>query len=226
MTERQATRAVFVALLLALFTEGRAWAEEDAQDTRIAIQRRRFNMAHELRLSLGSMPVDAFQKGWTGSLSYTQHFNNYFAWEVVQVTAAALVSTNLRDNLIDTFAVPEEDFAAPRFMATTGLELTPIYGKQAFLNDDVVYQALIVGAYGGVIFGDRGGIGDTLGDFRPSIGGGIGYRLYTSDLLSFRADIRDFLSFRRAIQTNETLRLENVLFITLSVSFNLWRDDA
>lgn len=215
-----------MVLLLALGSEGRAWADEDAQDTKIAIQRRRFNMAHELRLSLGSMPVDAFQKGWTGSLAYTQHFNNYLAWEVVQATAALLVSTNLRDNLIDTFAVPEEDFAAPRFMFTTGLELTPIYGKQAYLNDDVIYQALMLGAYAGVIFGDRLNLADTLGDFRPSVGFGLGYRLYTSDLLSFRVDLRDFFSFRRAIQANETLRLENVLFITLSISFNLWRDDA
>lgn len=199
---------------------------DPVDDVKVAVQSRKFQLAHEFRLSLGSMPADPFQKGWTGSFAYTIHWTEYFAWEVFQVTGAFLTSTSLRDELIDTFAIPEEDFAAPRFIATTGVELSPIYGKQAFLNDVVIHQAILVGLYGGMIFGDRQQIGDTLSDFRPAVGIGAGYRFHWTKVTSFRVDIRDFLSFRRAIQNNETVNFDNDILVTVSIGFNLWRDDA
>ncbi len=172
------------------------------------------------------MPLNAFQKGWTLSLSYTYHFNDFVAWEVVQLTGAALTSTNLRDSLIDQFAVPPEDFSAPRLMLTSGVEVAPLYGKQALMNDTIVHHSLLGGVYAGLIFGDRASFGDTLSDVRPAVGLGLGYRMYTSKLLSVRLDIRDFLSFRRPIRDNESFEVENVLVLSLSLGFNLWRDDA
>ncbi len=197
-----------------------------ATEPAIAIQRPKFLMAHELGLSAGSMPLDAFQKGWSLGLSYSIHFDEYITWEVLDVRIAALVSTNLRDSLIDTFAIPPEDFNAPRLMATTGLEVSPIYGKQVFLNDTVVHQAVYLGAHAGVIFGDRETFGDTLADLRPAVGLGIGYRVFLSKSFSLRFDFRDFLSFRRAIKSNETADIDNVMLISGSISLNFWRDDA
>lgn len=202
-----------------------ARAQEGDEDDRVAIQRRKYQMAHELRLSIGTMPVDPFQKGWSGSLSYSVHFGD-FAWEVFQVTGAYLTSTDLRDDLIDTFAIPPEDFAAPRFMATTGFEITPFYGKQAVFNDTVVHQAFLIGLYGGVVFGDRETLPKTFEDLRPIAGLGLGWRIFTSKATSLRIDARDFASFRRAIRQTEKFEVENVLLITLSISFNIWRDDA
>lgn len=218
---------MFGVVLVAATSLGSVHAHAaEEPDDRVAIQRRKFLMAHELRLSLGSMPLDAFQKGWTASLSYTMHLNEYVAWEVAHATVALLSSTNLRDTLIATFAVPPEDFAAPRFMLTSGLELTPFYGKQAFLNDEITHQGLFMGAYGGVMFGDRESFGDTLGDLRPAAGLGIGYRMFLSKLVSVRFDARGFGALRRAVRTNEQVELEAVLFLSLSGSLNLWRDDA
>src|SRR5687768_15470856 len=87
-----------------------ATAEEPERQ---AIQRKKYVMAHELRLSLGAMPVDPFEKGWSASLAYTVHFD-YVAWEIFQLTGALLTSTDLKNDLIDTFAIPPEDFRAPR----------------------------------------------------------------------------------------------------------------
>lgn len=202
-----------------------ARAEEGDEEDRVAIQRRKYQMAHELRLSVGTMPVDPFQKGWSGSLSYAVHFGD-IAWEVFQVTGAYLTSTDLRDDLIDTFAIPPEDFAAPRFMATTGLEVTPFYGKQAVFNDAVVHQSFLVGLYGGVVFGDRETLGKTFADVRPVAGLGLGWRIFATKTTSVRLDARDFVSFRRAIRQNEKFDVENVLLVTLSISFNMGRDDA
>jgi outer membrane beta-barrel protein len=203
---------------------GSAFAEPEPE--RVAIQERKFRLFHEVRGGVGTMPLDAFQKGWTFSLSYTYHFNNYLSWEVAQFTGAYLTSTNLRDSLIDQFAVPPEDFSAPRLMATTGLEFSPFYGKQAILNDGILHHSLLGGIYTGLVFGDRGALGDTLTDVRPAIGLGLGYRLYSSKLISMRLDVRDFVTFRRPIRDDESFEAENVLIMSVSLGFNLWRDDA
>ncbi len=203
-----------------------ATAQDDGSPERQAIQRRKYDMNHEIRLAVGSLPLDAYQKGWSVSLGYTTHLSEYLSWEIIQVTGALLTSTDLRDELINFFAIPEEDFAAPRFLVTTGLELAPLYGKQTFLNGEVGHQQLLIGAYAGVAFGDRGDFAATLEDFRPIIGLGLGYRVFVSRQLSMRLDVRDFASFRRAIRSNESFEVENILFITLSASFGFGGDGA
>jgi outer membrane beta-barrel protein len=231
-----------IGLTGVLLASNQAFAEDEPSSTassegrdtapRIAIQRQKFKMAHEIGLSFGIMPLDAFQKSLTANLSYTIHTDSYISWEVFRVTGATLTSTNLRNELINTFAISPEDFAAPRFMATTGLEVTPIYGKLVLLNDIVVHQAFFAGAYGGVIFGDRhnrdgsSNLSKSFSDSRPAGGLGLGYRLFLSKSWSFRIDARDFISFKRAIQQNERFESENVLSITAGFSLNFWRDDA
>ncbi|MCK6550847.1 outer membrane beta-barrel domain-containing protein [Myxococcota bacterium] len=222
--------ALLVALASTLAAGVRAEAATPASDRdeepRVAIQRPKYQLAHELSLGAGIMPLDPFQKSVTASFSYTVHFSRWLAWEVFQATGALLTSTDLRDELIDTFAISEDDFNAPRFMATTGVELAPIYGKQVFLNDAVVHHAAFVGLHGGVIFGDRGRISETLEDLRPAVGVGIGYRLFVSDAWSMRIDVRDYLSFKRAIRDREQTEIENVLFMTYSWSLSFGRDDG
>jgi len=213
-------RALALALL---FVPLSALAEED--DDRAAIQRKKYLMAHELRLSLGALPVDPFEKGWSASLAYTVHFE-YISWEIIQVTGALLTSTDLKNDLIDTFAIPPDNFAGPRLAVTTGLEVAPFYGKQALFNGTIIHQSLLVGIYGGVIFGDREEIGDMLRDVRPALGLGLGWRFFVDETLSFRIDVRDFVDFRQAIVANEKFDVENTLLATLSLSFNFGRDDG
>jgi outer membrane beta-barrel protein len=220
---------LFAGLTAALLTSFAAFSAENARaqgDADVAIQRQKFQMAHELTLSLGSMPRDAFQKGWVLGMAYSIHFEPWLAWQVIDARAAALSSTDLRDELIDTFAIAPDDFNAPRFMATTGVEITPIYGKQVFLNDTVVHQAIYAGMHAGVIFGDRGALADTLGDLRPVIGLGVGYRFFLSKSFSVRIDFRDFISFKRAIKERDRADVDNVILLSAGISANFWRDDA
>lgn len=212
------------ALAAALAVPSASRAEDDEASARVAIQRPKYVLGQELRLALGAMPVDPFQKGWTASLSYTVHLDEVFAWEVLQVTGALLASTHLRDSLIDTFATPPEDFAAPRLAVTTGFEVTPLYGKQAFANGGQLHQSLLFGLYGGVLFGDRPSLTQILEDFRPAAGVGLGYRLFLSQTFSSRLDLRHFFAFRRPIRENETFALESVLLFTWSIALNFGGD--
>lgn len=187
------------------------------------IQVRKYGFSDELRLSFGTMPLDPFQKGWTVGLSHTHHFDSVWAWETLHVAGALLTSTSLRDELIGTFARRPQEFAAPRFIVTTGLEATPLYGKQVMFNRDTAHLAMLVGVYGGVMFGDRDTLERTLEDIRPSVGGGLGFRAYLSQTLSARLDARLFASFRTAIERTEEAELETVALVTLSLSFG-WGD--
>jgi len=193
---------------------------------RVAIQRRKYNLAHEVRLSLGVMPLDPYQKGWSGSVGYTLHLTDFVAWELLQVGGALLTSSSLREKLVNELGVPPEDFAAPRLFVTTGIELTPFYGKQTLLNRNIAHQALLFGLHAGVFFGDRGNLGDTFADPRPVVGAGLGYRFFLGELTSVRADVRYFLAFRRAVRPGESFELDDALMLNLSFSLNLWRDDA
>lgn len=208
-----------VALIAVLGSSSATWAKDDPASSRSAVQVRKYGFSEEIRLSVGSMPLDPFQKGWTGSLAYTHHFSDVLAWEVLQVTGALLTSTSLRDELINTFARRPEEFAAPRLMITTGAELSPFYGKQVLFNRETMHATAFLGLYAGAAFGDRPSLGQTLEDIRPTVGGGLGARVFISQLISTRFDARVFASFRSAQEANETAEVETLALLTLSLSF-------
>lgn len=204
------------ALLLSLTLSPSVSAAEGVPK---AVQVRKYAFTDELRLAVGSMPLDPFQKGWTGSLSWTHHFGPVWAWEILQATGALLTSTSLRDELIGAFGRRPEEFAAPRLMLTTGIEASPVYGKQVWLNRDTLHAGILFGAYAGVLFGDRPTFDQTLEDLRPLVGGGLGFRIYMSQLLSTRFDSRVYASFRRAFRDGESFEVETIALFTLSLSF-------
>ena len=184
------------------------------------IQVRKYSLGHEFSLSVGSMPVDPFEKGWSAGLSYTVHFSRLISWELVNASAAYLVGTSLRDNLIKNFGRRPEEFAAPRAMITTGLGIAPLYGKLAFLDGAVIHHALFLGVHGGVAFGARQTIADTLSDVRPALGLGLGYRIFISESVSMRIDVRDFLAFRRKFAASDPARFEQVLAVSIALAFS------
>lgn len=231
-SNRRAARISALTTLAVLLPLGASAADGDDEPERVAIQERKFQLFHELKGSIGTMPLDPYQKGWTLSLSYTHHFNDFVAWEILQLTGSFLTSTNLRDSLIEQFAVSPQDFSAPRFLVSSGVEFSPFYGKMAFINDGVSHHAVLLGAYAALAFGNRvDGDGafdaaETFSDLRPGVGLGFGYRVHITETVSGRLDVRDFVVFRRGIRDNESFEVDNLLLMTLSIGFNLGRDDA
>lgn len=224
---RMAIQAAVVAVT-AMVTST-ALAQNESAYQKVAVQKRKYVLANELKLSVGVLPLDPYEKGYSASLSFTRHFNQYWAWEIVSASAALLDDTDLKDQLVDVFGQSPDNFAAPRLVFTTGVELTPFYGKWAFLNDGIVRHSFLVGGYAGVIFGDReefsGGDGPTtLGDVRPSVGPGLGYRVFLSQNWSARLDWRTLLSFRFEQVPEEGDDLDVVMLINLSLSWNFGAD--
>ena len=192
--------------------------------TAAPIQERAYTIGQELSFSLGALPTDPFEKGWSLNVGYTVHWSETVAWELVNVTVVHLTPTALRDDLITKFGRTANDFAAPRALATTGLVISPLYGKLVFLDDVVVHHAVFAGLHAGVVFGSRETIADTIADVRPAAGIGIGYRVHLSEGVSARIDARDLLAFRRGAG-NEPAGLDQVISISIGLSFSTRGDE-
>lgn len=209
-------RPVLLVTLLSWLAPQVAHAAPPGPERR-AVQERKYGPRGELRLGVGSMPLNPFAKGWTLSLSHTHHFDDMWSWETIHVTGALLTSTSLRDELIDTFARLPREFAAPRLVLTTGLEISPLYGKQVLFNRDTVHSELSLGVYGGVMVGDRDTLERSLEDVRPSAGTGLGIKVYLSRAFSTRFDARVFATLRPEVEPGDEVEIETVALLTLSI---------
>ncbi|MGF1511738.1 MAG: hypothetical protein ACFB9M_19760 [Myxococcota bacterium] len=233
---RRVTRFGFVAAALFLGSTHSAHAQEQSAYDKLAIQKRKYQLANELRFSVGALPADPYRKGFSVTLAYTRHLNDFLAWEIVSVSGAILTRTDLTDELVEVFGAQptSSEFAAPRFIATTGVEFTPLYGKWSFLNGRQVNHAFSVGGHAGVIFGNRTteeepsldeiDIGRTLTDIRPSVGPALAYRLYFNQNWSARIDTRLFASFRPPFEDGDDFQVDAVLLINLGISYNFGAD--
>lgn len=151
----------------------------------VAIQERKYQLRHELALSGGVLPGDAFYKGIVGTVGYTAHFNDHFAWQVGRGTYSYNVATGLREQLERDFAVLPTAFDELQWMIGSDLIFKPLYGKFAVLNRNVVHLEayLLAGA---------SAVSLTSG-IRPAANFGAGARLYLTNHLSMKLEIADHL---------------------------------
>ncbi|AGC42683.1 outer membrane beta-barrel domain-containing protein [Myxococcus stipitatus] len=203
------------ALLILLFlVPGLARAQAEALENPgavSAIQERLYRMHHELYLGVGVLPADAFYKGLVGSVSYTYHFSDTFAWQVGRGTYSYNIQTSLRRQLERDFDVAPTASAFEdqvQWMVGSDLVWSPLYGKTAVLNSSVVHfeASLLVG--GTVVKIDR------ADGFRPAVNLGVGVRMFSGKTLSFRLDVTNNVVFAGAS------RIINVPVVQLGTAFN------
>src|SRR6478735_2888186 len=70
-----------------------------------AVQERLFRMNQELALGVGTLPLDAFYKGFGPQVTYTFHFTDSFAWQVGRGMYTYAAPTGLRQQLERDFGV-------------------------------------------------------------------------------------------------------------------------
>jgi outer membrane beta-barrel protein len=203
------------ALLILLFlAPGLARAQAEALENPgsvSAIQERQYRMHHELYLGVGVLPADAFYKGLTGSVSYTYHFSDTFAWQVGRGTYSYNIQTSLRRQLERDFDVAPTASAFEdqvQWMVGSDLVWSPLYGKTAVLNSSVLhFEAFLLGG-GTVVKIDR------QDGFRPAVNLGLGVRMFSGKTVSFRLDVSNNVVFAGAS------RIINVPVVQLGTAFN------
>jgi len=189
-------------LVVCILSPGFANAESALPS--LAVQNRKYTNTHEFTASLGTLPLDAFTKGVTGSGAYTLHFNDLFAWEVVQFYYSFPIDTNLASEL-RSYNLKPTPFERVEQFVTSNFIFKPLYWKGAWLNGALGYGEFFLAA--------GGGYGWLTRTQRPAIDAGIGFRVYVHDLVSIRFDLRD-VAFVSDIDT------QNELWLGLGVSLS------
>lgn len=220
--------------LLAVFfsaASAQAISVRDPDNPAVVIQNRHYQMAHELTLQAGLIPVDAYYKGVTASLRYTWHISESHAWEVLSVTYAYNWDSRLKDSLIREFgANPMTDYELREavFLIDSNYVLKPFYGKMALFNHLIVRSELFVSAgpaYG--LFAPSSTIFDSsLLSHRGGFNYGIGLRIFSAEWFSLRVDMRHYLLFAIDALALDPPRVEidNILYLGLGGSFNFGYD--
>lgn len=198
-----------LCLLICLFSGAASAQFEDIQNpgTVSAVQERTYRMNHEITLSVGVLPLDAFYKGIMAQVAYTAHFSDSFAWQVGRAMYSYNLDTGLRNQLEQSFGASPVDFDEVQYAIGSDLVWSPIYGKTTFLNSSVKHFEVYLLGGGSIIRLSRAG-------FRPALDVGIGARLFSSKVLSFRLDVTDNI----VIAPDRAFL--NVMTVSLAVALN------
>lgn len=171
----------------------------------LAIQRRPYLLKKEIALNLSYLPLDNFTRYFSLGLSPTYYFNDYLGWEVVNANLAKANSTGLNE-FIRSHGAETDPFDILQWYVTTNIIYTPIYMKNLFMNDSVVWGDLsFVGGYGISSFRDAKNV--------HVIDGGFFMRIFVAERWALRLDLRQFVYFSAGINPN--------LSATVGVSYNL-----
>lgn len=202
-------RALFVVTLLLASLASAQVEELENPGTVSAIQDRGYRMQHELDLSVGVLPLDAFYKGLYAQVGYTFHFNDYFAWQVGRGAYSYAAKTGLREQLERDFGVLPTAFEEVQFFVGSDLIWKPFYGKLTVLNKSVVH--------GEVFFLLGPSLFKFTNAFRPAVNIGGGARIFASKWVSFRLDLTNNVVLPVGGGATNFL---NVMTMTLSLAIN------
>ena len=165
-----------------------------------AVQKKGYQLKHELYGAVGVLPMDAFYKGITIGGGYTYHFSNNLAWEVFQVLFSNNIDTGLKGDLQDIFSVEPSAFREVKMLANSNIVFVPLYGKMSWLNRQVIQMELYltggpgIAQYKEYVREGASGYG-TENKYYFSANFGIGLRFFINEHFSARLDMRDYLNF-------------------------------
>jgi outer membrane beta-barrel protein len=199
---------VVVALLLAQVAFAQL-EELENPGTVSAVQDRAYRMQHELNLSVGVLPLDAFYKGLYAQVGYTVHFSDYFAWQAGRGAYSYAAKTGLREQLERDFGVLPTAFEEVQFFVGSDVMWKPFYGKLTVLNKSVVH--------GEVFFLLGASLFKFTNAFRPAVNIGGGGRVFVSKWVSFRLDVTNNVVLPVGGGATNFL---NVMTMTLSLAIN------
>jgi outer membrane beta-barrel protein len=204
----------YALLLLLSLLPGLARAQAEVLEnpgTVSAVQERLYRMNNELTLGVGVLPADAFYKGVLGTVGFTHHFSDSFAWQIGRGGYSYNLKTSLREQLERDFEVSPTNTAFEeqvQWMVGSDAVWSPVYGKMAIGNRSVVH-------FTGYLLGGATVMKLQRADgFRPALNLGLGVRVFANRGVSFRFDVTNNVVFVGAT------RIIQVPTLQLSTAFN------
>lgn len=155
------------------------------------IQKRRFELNHEIALMIGELPASPFYKGITLNAGYTLHFSNYVAWQILNFTYSIDVDTDLKRELQQIITLTGNTGKTAPYTGeiiaygASHLIIKPFYGKQA------LRQSALLHVEGYLGLGPALAVVQRTADNGVAFGGEwlVGLRLWFSPVVSSRLEI-------------------------------------
>ncbi len=189
------------------------------------IQKRLYAIDHELSLGWSYLPLDSYYKGYGVSLSYTIHLSHLWAIELFRLGLTYNLDSDLKTKLIEQMPdISPAEFPAVVLMENTNLLFKMLYGKQTFLNRQVLHYELF--ASGGITFAFRNPFNVHELDmeyarFEFGVNLGVGFRFWLNPDWSVRVDMRNTLLLLSFTQGFDDYLPKNAAEIGLSLSYAL-----
>jgi outer membrane beta-barrel protein len=209
--------AFYLGLLtLTLAGASPAFADDELDEEQVAtyaVQSRLFRLGGELNFAGGILPINAFNKGLTVGGSFTYHFSNAVAWEIINASYVyKQLDTGLKTELLENFDVQPTEIAAIDLLMSSSLVLKPFYGKLAVFNRRVIHMEL------SVPFGITMGRYMNPQKYLPGPNVGLIARVFLSTHTALRIDVRE------NVLINSNWNTRNELHVSLGLSF-AWGGD-
>jgi outer membrane beta-barrel protein len=186
----------------------------------LVIQRKftRKEWRHEITpLNFGGIPFGTVRRTMTSGGSYSLHLKDWFALEPINFTFSKNFFTSFTDD-INQNSTPNPNIRPdPQrilYFLTTGVQLTPIYGKMATLSKFIAYIEPYFGLGGGIAKTET----DTYFTFYPA----VGMRVYFREWFSMKLELRDYMYTEQTINPTTQARtptFRNNYAVGLSLSF-------
>ena len=207
---------IHLALLtLTLASASSAFADDEFDEEQVAtyaVQSRLFRLGGELNVAAGFLPINAFNKGLTVGGSFTYHFSNAWAWEIINGSYVyKQLDTGLKTELLENFDVQPTKIAAINLLLSSSLVVKPFYGKLAVFNRRVIHAEV------SIPFGLTLGRYTNPQSYLPGPNVGVIVRVFMSPHSSLRIDVRDNILFNHWAYRNE-------LHVSLGLAF-AWGGD-
>lgn len=189
-------------------------------DEEVLVVQRKFTRKewrHEISpLNFGGIPFGTVRRTMTSGGSYTLHLKDWFAWEGLNFNFSKNFFTSFTDDINNnnTGSTIRPDPQRILYFLTTGVQLTPIYGKMSTLSKWIAYVEPYFGLGGGIAKTET----DTYFTFYPA----VGMRVFFREWFSMKLELRDYMYTEQTIDPvsqNRTPTFRNNYAVGLSLSF-------
>lgn len=189
-------------------------AQEQIKDESVSvIQNRIYDRFHEIDLVLGYVPDDDFYQAFPLGLSYTYHFNETIAWEVLRAQAVINLDRDLKDTLREDYGVAPTEFDEITSMLHSNFVFKPTYGKDAVLNSGIINHETYMLAGAGIFNYQRSySDGSSSAETAGSLSLGIGRKYFINETYSLNLELRDCVTFKGS-------GTENNIYLGISIGY-------
>ena len=205
--------ALLVLAVVVSLPSGAPALEDDLDQGKVfAIQARDYRMNHEFSLSMAFLPLDAFYKFFAVSGHYVVHFNDMWAWEAIHFSFSKYldVDTGLKSYLSDEWDASATDTPKIDYFIDTNLILKPLYGKMTLFDSLIVYmETYFILGIGAQKFQTA---------WFPSADVGVGMRIFLSDTLSLRFEVREYVFLEEG-------GVDSTLYFGIGFSYNAFAEE-